>query len=74
VIVRVPPEIWDSPEYQNRTWGLAYHTLWAVRFHLGPSPEAFVPWDGAIDGAEAWADPGNPKVRPWWIGATRRRC
>jgi hypothetical protein len=52
-ILRSPPEIWDSPAHENRTWRLAYHALWAARFYLGASPEAHVPWSGAIEGAES---------------------
>lgn len=52
-ILRAPPGIWDSPEYENRTWRVAYHALWGVRFYLGQSPEVYTPWENAIEGAES---------------------
>lgn len=65
-ILRAPERIWDSPEYENRTWRLAYHALWGVRFYLGPSPEAYTPWEDAIEGAESlggsWEPGGAPEV------------
>lgn len=60
-IVQAPEGIWDSPEYENRTWRLAYHALWGVRFYLGTSPEAFVPWEDAIDGAESLGGSWEPE-------------
>ncbi len=54
-------ELWDSADYENRTWRLAYHTLYATKMYLAASPEAFSVWDGAIEGAESlggsWEDP-----------------
>lgn len=65
-IVLAPEGIWDSPEHENRTWRLAYHALWGVRFYLGSSPEVFVPWEGAIEGAESlggsWEPEGAARV------------
>lgn len=65
-ILRAPEEIWDSPNYENRTWRLAYHALWGVRFYLGPSPDAFTPWETGIEGAESlggsWEPEGAAKV------------
>lgn len=65
-ILRAPAGIWDSPDYENRTWRLAYHTLWGVRFYLADSPESFEPWAGAIDGAESlggfWEPEGAARV------------
>jgi hypothetical protein len=67
VLLVTPKEIWDSPEYENRTWRVAYHALWAVRFYLGPSPEAYTPWPGAIEGAESlggsWEGGGGGRRR-----------
>lgn len=61
-IMACPEEIWDSAEYENRTWRLAYHALWAVGFYLAASPESFEPWEGAIEGAESlggsWEEQG----------------
>lgn len=65
-ILQSPPEIWDSDAYENRTWRLAYHILWGVRFYLGASPEAFTAWPGAIDGAESlggsWEADGATRI------------
>lgn len=58
-----PPSIWDSPDYENRTWRLAYHTLWAVGYYTGPSQDVQPDWEGAIEGAESlggfWEDPAD---------------
>lgn len=60
VIASTPPELWDDDAYENRTWRLAYHTLWGVRFYLGAHPGEYEPFDGAIEQAEslgaAWED------------------
>lgn len=65
-VLQAPEEIWDSPDHENRTWRLVYHTLWGVRFYLGSSPEAFQPWEGAIEGAESlggsWEEEGATQV------------
>ncbi len=65
-ILRTPSELWDDPRHENRTWRLAYHALWAVRFYLGASPEAYTPWPGAIEGAESlggsWETDGAAEV------------
>ena len=60
-IEAAPDEVWDSPDYENRTWRLVYHTLYYTKLYVGPSAEAFSEWEGAIEGAESlggsWEDP-----------------
>ena len=60
-IQAAPDEVWDSADYENRTWRLAYHTLYYAKLYLGPSAEAFSDWEGAIEGADSlggsWEDP-----------------
>jgi hypothetical protein len=53
VIEAVPPALWDDEAYEHRTWRLAYHTLYTAGMYLAPSPEAFTPWEGAIDQANS---------------------
>lgn len=66
VIAVMPDGLWDSPDHDNRSWRLAYHTLWAARFYLSVSPRTFVYWDKAIKGAESlggwWEDPKDKIV------------
>lgn len=65
-ILGAPDATWDSPDYENRTWRVAYHALWSVRFYLAPAPESFRPWPGAIEGAESlggsWESDGAAQV------------
>lgn len=60
-ILRMPGELWDSPDHVNRSWRIAYHALWGVRFYLGASPEDFVPWETAIEGAESLGGSWEPE-------------
>lgn len=50
---KVPEEYWNSSEYNNPTWQLAFHTLYGTKMYLSPSPETFVLWENAIRGAES---------------------
>ena len=52
-ILHMPEELWDNPDHANRSWRIAYHALWGVRFYLAASPEEYVPWENAIEGAES---------------------
>jgi hypothetical protein len=62
---KVPDEQWNTDEYNNPNWQIAYHAIWAVKFYLGADPESYVPFDGAIEGAESlggsrdWENPGE---------------
>lgn len=60
-ILRMPAELWDHPDHVNRSWRIAYHSLWGVRFYLGASPEDFVPWENAIEGAESLGGSWEPE-------------
>lgn len=44
VVAECPPELWDSPEYKNRTWNVAVHVLFYAHFYLHPTSEDFKPW------------------------------
>lgn len=65
---KVPAKEWNTEEYHNPNWQIAYHTLWAVKFYLGANPESFVPWDNSIAGAESlggnyeWENPEDGVV------------
>ena len=60
-IQATPEELWDSEAHDNRTWRLAYHTLFYTKLYLSPSYEVFAVWDEAIEFAEClggtWEDP-----------------
>ena len=68
-IEKVPEEQWNTGEYNNPNWQIAYHILWAVKYYLGENPESYVPFKNAIEGAESlggnqdWENPDeNVKV------------
>ena len=51
VVTECPLELWDSPEYKNRTWNVAVHALFYTHFYLFPTAEDFKPWPGVhLDG------------------------
>ena len=52
-IQATPDFVWDSDDYENRTWRLAYHTLYYTKIYLAPSFESFSAWDGVIESAES---------------------
>ena len=52
-IEKVPTEYWNSMEYNNPIWQIAYHTIWATQLYLGVNVTTFEPWDKAIEGAES---------------------
>lgn len=52
-IEQVPEDQWNTEEYNNPTWQIAYHILWSIKFYLGPNTESYVPWENAIEGAES---------------------
>lgn len=65
---KVPQEQWNSDEYPNPNWQLAYHILWGVKFYLGAGPESYVAWENAIEGGESlggsaeWENPDEGVV------------
>ncbi|MFK7844951.1 MAG: DinB family protein [Rhodothermales bacterium] len=65
-IQATPVEVWDSADYENRTWRLAYHVLYGTKMYLASSPETFLVWEGVIEGAESlggpWEDPSATVV------------
>lgn len=44
---------WNSEEYNNPNWQIAYHVLWGTKYYLGADPESYVPFENAIEGAES---------------------
>jgi hypothetical protein len=65
-IAASPEELWDDPAYANRTWRIAYHTLFFADLYLSPSEETFVRWEQAITNAEIlgrhWEPPHDVPV------------
>lgn len=53
VIEKTPQEQWNTEEYNNPNWQIAYHILWGANFYLGTNPESYVPFENAIEGAES---------------------
>jgi hypothetical protein len=39
-----PEDMWDRADDLNRTWQVAYHTLFYTHFYLQPNEAAFQPW------------------------------
>ncbi|MFZ1787312.1 MAG: hypothetical protein WAT92_03335 [Saprospiraceae bacterium] len=52
-IEKVPEDVWVNEKYPNPVWQIAYHSLWALKFYLGPNTESYVPFEYAIEGAES---------------------
>lgn len=52
-IGKIPDEQWNTEEYGNPNWQIAYHIVWGVKFYLGAGPESYIPWKEAIEGAES---------------------
>lgn len=53
VIEKTPQEQWNTEEYNNPNWHIAYHILWGANFYLGANAESYVPFENAIEGAES---------------------
>jgi hypothetical protein len=43
-IERTPEHVWTSDAYPNRTWRMAYHTLYYTHLYLGKRLQDFRPW------------------------------
>jgi len=52
-IDKIPADQWNTGEYGNPNWQIAYHAIWGTQFYLGANMESFVPWDETIEGAES---------------------
>lgn len=48
-VVDCPDELWGRDTDTNRTWQLAYHTLFFVHLYLQPTEADFVPREGHRD-------------------------
>jgi hypothetical protein len=44
-IEECPPETWDTKEYLNSVWQIAYHTLFFTHLYLQPDEASFQPWE-----------------------------
>lgn len=62
---KIPEEQWNTEEYNNPNWQMAYHALWATKFYLGANSESYIPFENAIEGSESlggnqdWENPGE---------------
>lgn len=52
-VEKIPDEYWNSPEYNNPNWQVAYHVIWATKLYLGENIESYIPFENAIEGAES---------------------
>lgn len=50
---KVPDEEWNTEEYNNPNWQVAWHVIWATKFYLAANSESYVPYENAIEGAES---------------------
>lgn len=50
---KVSEEQWNSEDYNNPNWQIAYHVIWATKYYLGANPESYIPFENAIEGAES---------------------
>lgn len=50
---KVPEEQWNTEEYGNPNWQIAYHVLWGTKYYSGAGHESYVPFPNAIEGAES---------------------
>ena len=48
-ITQCPNGLWDSPNYANRFWHIAYHAIYFTHLYLQPTPEALIPWEKSRD-------------------------
>ena len=44
-IERCPDDLWVSAAYPNRSWRMAYHTIYYTHLYLNPTLENFRPWE-----------------------------
>lgn len=44
-IEKCPEAIWDRTEDKNKSWQLAYHTLFYVHLYLSANEDEFTPWE-----------------------------
>jgi hypothetical protein len=58
-IVECPESMWQSPEYKNEFWRIAYHVLFFTHFYLHPSEADYVPWEKERDEYRSLAGPGE---------------
>ena len=45
VIVSCPDSVWDAPGDKDKTWSVAYHTLFFVHLYAQPTEADFVHWE-----------------------------
>jgi hypothetical protein len=43
-IRKCPEPLWNSPDYKNRFWHIAYHTVFYAHLYLQDSDKSFEPW------------------------------
>lgn len=53
VLGEIPERQWNTEEYNNPNWQIAYHMVWATKFYLGANPDDYIPFQNAIEGAES---------------------
>jgi hypothetical protein len=47
-ILHCPDALWESGDYKNPFWHIAYHVLFYTHFYLHPSEGEYVPWEKRV--------------------------
>jgi len=61
-----PDELWESDEYTNACWQLAYHTVYFADLYSMPNEAAFRPYSGHIEEvqySDCIAGPSDPESK-----------
>jgi len=57
-----PASLWDDPAFTNRTWQVAYHTLFYTHFYLQPAEKPYSPWERHRPGYHRLGEPAPAGV------------
>ncbi len=52
-IAKIPNDEWNTEEYDNPNWQIAYHAINFTKLYLCANMESFTSWENAIPGAES---------------------
>jgi hypothetical protein len=62
-IDKCPESLWLAPEYLNRYWHIAYHSVFYTYFYLQPGEADFRAWTNHVPNSQYLSSrPGAPKV------------
>ena len=71
-----PAALWDSDQYVNQFWHVAYHTLFYTHLYLQPTEADFVPWERHRPGYNRFGSgPNGPRtLTPYSVEEIRAYC